>query len=49
MDQVNAQVHRLGYGHLYKMPLDWKDQHTTYWKDKMLGASIHSLPLALLE
>jgi hypothetical protein len=44
MDAANALVQHFGFGQLYKMPLDWKDQHTTYRKDRMLGPSSHSLP-----
>jgi hypothetical protein len=44
MDAANDLVHRRGVGQLYKMPLEWKDQHTTYRKDRMLGDASSSLP-----
>jgi hypothetical protein len=44
MDAANALVHRLGFGQLYKMPLEWKDQYTTYRKDRMLQPSSSSHP-----
>jgi hypothetical protein len=38
MDVANAMVDRLGYGQLSKMPLKWRDQHTTYRKDRGIGS-----------
>ena len=37
MDAANAAMEYLDYGQLSRMPLEWRDHHTTYWKDMMLG------------